>query len=189
MKLSRKRKLAYILSWIPYMLVKFVLSLIGLVVLSIVIPLFGKQSLDWPRLFWVWGNDEEEYPDWWKKAAKKENWFIKRFPCWWWYAMRNPVNNTRYWFKEREAAYSGNWATHDMEAQDLYRAGIREAHRWAYNGWFAGYRWVRIDRAPGLIYAEDPGQYSEWWIGWKVGSKVPGLGFTFQRAKERDFTV
>jgi len=176
--MNRWRKALYILSWLPVIAVKLVLILLGLVAVPLMLAIHDVDG-KWPSRgdwLWLWGNDEEGCPDWWLRMAETKGGFIARVPRWWWFAVRNPVGNHRFLLRDREAAYSGNWATRDMEAQDLIRAGITSAWRWAYNGVFAGYRkvWLSGDT------------YSEFWIGWKVGSRVPGMGFALQWRLNRE---
>lgn len=184
------RKLFHIASWIPFvLLMTFPLLMVypfaditlwqaflpvgamflGVVFVPIAIATRGQQSEDWPFIFWLWGNDEEGCPDWWFRVAENKGGFIAKFPAFWWYAVRNPVNNRRFIFKDREAKIDG-WEG-PMEAQNLIDAGVKSATRWAYSGFFAGYRrvWLKKDN-----------KYGEFWIGWKVGSTVPGLAFTMQ---------
>lgn len=182
--MSKFRKFLYILSWIPALLIKFAFWLVGLVIIPVAL-LFGSQK-KWrakeryfPRIFFLWDNKEEGCPQWWLNDAEsgEEGKFAKKFPKWWWFAIRNPVNGMRYVFKDREAKFDG-WQSHDMEAHDLLEAGVTKAARWAYSGIFAGYRVVEVDM--------DAGTYSEFWIGWKVGSDVEGMGLTIQRRKDRE---
>lgn len=178
--MNKLQKLAYILSWIPALAVKFVLWVIGLFVIPFAL-LFGsqekfeKEGRFFPKVFFLWDNKEEGLPDYWIRAAENKHIVAKTFPKWWWFANRNPVNGMRYIFKDREATYVG-WPGEPMEANDLIEAGVTEASRWAYNGAFAGYRTVKL---------EGNDEYSEFWIGWKVGSRVPGMGLTLQRRKNR----
>lgn len=183
------KKLLYIVSWIPViLLLTFPLLMVwpfvdlaawqaflpvGLIFIGavIVIPLALKFKLNMETLF-LYGNREEGCPDWWKNsaAAGEEGKLAKKFPCWWWFAVRNPVNNLRFFFKDREPTYEG-WPGDPMEAGDLLEKGVRKASRWAYSGPFAGYR---------RVWLNNNTEYSELWIGWKVGSPVPGLGFATQ---------
>ena len=153
-------KALHILSWIPIGLIKIALALLGLFVVPIALLFNG-----WPRLLWLWGNDEESPPQWFYSLGRP-------FPDWWWYAIRNPVNNTRFIFKDRAARYETNWSIRGpMEAQQLIDAGQVMAYRWASNGPFAGYR---------RVWLNGQDKYSEIWFGWKVSSIVPGMGFTMQ---------
>lgn len=173
--LSKPRKAFYILSWIPVAAVHIVLILLGLVAVPFALHLCdyepGIPRKDmWPDFFWIWGNDEEEVPRWWYNKAA-QNWLTRLFPNFWWYAIRNPVNNFRFIFKDRAANWSGNWVSDVMEPTELIENGVGEAHRWKYNGMFAGYR---------KVWLNGDGKYSEIWVGWKIGSGVPGMGFTTQ---------
>ena len=148
---------------------------LGFVFIPIAIATRGPQSKDWPFLFWLWGNNEEGCPDWWYRMAEKKGGIRAKFPTFWWYAVRNNVNNMRFIFKDREAKIEG-WEG-PMEAQNLIDAGVTKATRWAYSGPFAGYRRVWLTK---------DGKYGEFWIGWKVGSTVPGMGFNLQLRRNRE---
>lgn len=129
-------------------------------------------------IFWLWGNDEEGVPEWWMMRAKRVGGIRAKLPNWWWYAIRNPVNNFRFLFDDREAKRETNWNFDlPMEPQNLLDAGLSSAYMWSYSGIFASYR---------LVWLGEKGKYSEFWIGWKVGSPVPGMGFTTQLRLKRD---
>jgi hypothetical protein len=93
--MSKLRKLLYILSWIPALLVKFVFWLVGLVIIPVAL-LFGSQK-KWrakeryfPRIFFLWDNKEEGCPQWWLNDAEsgEEGKVAKKSqPCQW-YALR-----------------------------------------------------------------------------------------------------
>lgn len=176
--------------------VKLVLWAIGLIPIAIVVKRVGPQSRTWPWYMQPWGNDEEGMPLWWLQASLDENWFIKRYPVWWWYAMRNVVNNSRYWFAEPPTT-SLRWYTNwnqaiPMEAKQMIGAGQTSAYRWVRYKWMVGYRRVKLNLyVPGkgigdrFVFAS-AASYSEFWIGWKLGSKVPGLGLTLQLRRNRE---
>lgn len=185
MKLSSFRKFLYILSWVPVAIIHIALILLGLIVVPVALHLSEGKQDQWPDLLWVWGNDEEFVPDWWLDHASLDNWYTKSWPRWWWFAVRNPVNNFRFIFKDREADISGNWTEPRMEAQDLLDRNMRVAYRWTYNGLFAGYRCVWITVLPEAGF-ESRGEYSELWVGWKIDSIVPGMGFTLQYRRNRE---
>lgn len=162
------RKFLYILSWIPLVAVHLVAILLGLIIVPVAIEVAGEQSKNWPKVFWLWGNDEEGVPDWW----------LQRGSSFWWYAIRNPVNNFRFLFADRVPEIESNWFDeHPMESANLQKVGQSMAYRWAYSGPFAGYRQVWLNSTD---------TYSEFWIGWKIGSTVPGMGFTMQYRRNRD---
>ena len=159
--MNRLQKTLHVASWLPLLALMAVLALLGLVLVPI-----GLQFNKWPRVLWLWGNDE--YP---RSPLPGISDFV-------WLAIRNPVNNHRFIFKDYTSiGIETNWSiVQPMEAKWLLRAGFTSAWRWKWRGPFAGYRRVWID---------SPTKYSEFWIGWKVGSEVPGLGFTLQLRLKR----
>lgn len=180
------------LLWIPMAITKIVLILLGLVFVPVALltrhmTLDGKADTTnhWPDVFWLWGNDEEHCPDWWKERAKQD-WWTRYWPQFWWYAVRNPVNNLRYVFKDREASIQTDWQWKEpMEAPQLIKHNEISAYRWSWSGPFSGYRRVWITEHPDDGF-ESPGTYTELWLGFKVGSTVPGLGFAMQYRRNRD---
>jgi hypothetical protein len=172
--MTRIKKALYVLSWIPVIILKALAALLGLIMVPICL---GTVDGEFTGLFWLWGNDEEGCPEWWLeraadgKAGKVAQWF----PRFWWYAIRNPVNNSRFIFKEPKRIvinYHGNWRLQmPMEPQQLLDAGQGMAYLWRAAGPFAGYR---------RVWLNGDDRYSEVWIGWKVGSLVPGMGFATQ---------
>ena len=174
MKLPVWKKVLYVLSWIPTGLL-FAAGMIAGALFFVPLMLAisqEKNNRDVPKWF-PWGNEEEGCPDWWFKREK--HWIKDVFPRWWWFSIRNPMNNSRYWFDDRKAQYDTNWdQSVPMEAQQMIDAGVSDVYRWAYSGVFAGYR---------RVWLEDDGTYSERWFGWKVGSSVDGLGFATQNRR------
>lgn len=175
------RKLLYILSWLPMLLIKLGLFVVGLVLIPLGfltqrMTLVAVDEHHWPELLWLWGNDEDGLgPDWWLKKAATKGWFIRTFPRYWWLAFRNTTNNMRYLFKDYPLStchVETDWSLNNpMEAAWLKKAGKQSAYRWVWKKWKAGYR---------RVWLNDDARYSELWIGWKIGSDVPGCGFTLQ---------
>lgn len=155
---------------IPAAIIKLLLVLLGLIMVPVAL-MFNK----WPPFAWLWGNDEDGVPDWWLARAKDKHIVARTFPRWWWYAIRNPVNNLRFLFDDvtpdklhiRTNWNAEGWA---MEAPQMQEVGQHTAWRFVRHGWKAGYRRVWLDRDT----------YSEIWFGWKLASPVPGLGFAMQ---------
>lgn len=163
--MSKLQKLLHICSWVFLLFAKLFLAVLGLFVVPVAI------ALDWPKIFWLWYNDEEGCPNWWFIAAEHKGGFIAKFPQWWWFAIRNPVNNSRFIFKQPENyKIETNAPNENIEPHKLLEYDMRSAYRWNYSGPFAGFRYVKLkgDR-----------HYNEFWIGWKM-SKIPGMGFTSQ---------
>lgn len=181
--MSRLRKILYIISWSPALAAKAILWFIGLFVVAYCVRK-NDQSTNWPNWAELWGNLEEGYP-------------IKSgVSAWWWYAMRNPVNNSRYIFKDRVPEIETNWEIeHEfdfpeylpMEPGEMAERWQMMAYRWAWSGPFAGYRrvWIHKPKTIDDDFVIRPKKYSEFWIGWKVGSKVPGMGLTLQLRRNR----
>jgi hypothetical protein len=182
-------KLFYVISWLPALLAKLILAILGIIAVPLALP-FGSQER-WeekkhyfPKLFFIWDNKEEGYPAWWPKYIARQEpdstgrkivqFLREKMPRFWWFAVRNPVNGFRYIFKDREAKFEG-WQSKEMEAHNLIEAGVTHASRWAYSGVFAGYRSIKLN---------GDGTYNEFWIGWKVGSDVEGMGLTLQNRKD-----
>lgn len=175
-------KVIYALSWVPALMIKASLALVGLLMVPFVLK-FREGRFD--RLWWIWGNDaylhdptseqdKDGPPQWWLEDAEKTGGLPAKFPAFWWYAIRNPVGNMRFIFENRSANLSTNWI-HDIfgliEADDLVKAGKNMAFVWRYAGPFASYRRVWLNGSD---------KYSEIWIGWKVGTDTAGMGFTAQ---------
>lgn len=201
----------YILSWIPVGILNFALLLFGI---PLVGYLSRKPMSRWPSWTWIWQNDgdatdeslgaaggDHDIPRWYlKKYYDGKPWLslrlgenmggydpdtlfvfarysmrVRRFQ---YMALRNPVNNHRFIFDDVIFwKTAGDPAAFDTEGVDLVARGIRSASGWRWSGFFAGYR---------RIWLKGPGKYSEFYIGWKVGSRVPGLGFTLQTRFNRD---
>ena len=160
-------KLLHILSWVVLGLIKLALALLGLFVVPIAL-----KFKHWPKILWLWHNAEGSAPAWFYRKALDASGPMFWWPDWWWYAIRNPVNNARFIFKDREASIETNWPiAAPMEAQQMIAIGQGMAYRWAWSGPFAGYR---------CVWLNGQDKYSEIWFGWKVGSTVPGMGFTMQ---------
>jgi len=166
-------KFLHILSWIPVAIIKITLALLGLFVIPIAL-LFDKESTNWPKLFWLWGN-QENVPTWWFNYVLNAPFYKAVFYRWWWYAIRNPVNNAQFIFDDPgEVNVKTNWSiAKGMEAPQMIKADQRMAYMWRWSGPFASYRRVWLNG-----FQMD--SYSEIWFGWKVGSTVPGMGFTMQ---------
>jgi hypothetical protein len=176
------------LLWPVFVVIKLVGVVLGLAVVPLALATRnitvekGDHSGHWPDMFWLWGNDEEGCPEWWftraanGKAGKVAQWF----PQFWWYAIRNPVNNMRYLFDDvslSDCYYKSNWQwDKPMEAQQIREAGMGSAFYYIQHSWMSGFR---------KVWLNSDGRYSEFWIGWKLASGVPGLGFAMQLRLKR----
>jgi len=183
--------IVFLLQWFPLVLVwlvNFVYPVadltwwqvilpVGVVPLGLVIVPFALLFNANMKTFPIYGNREEGYPDWFDDYAQKY-WYKKLWPRWWWFTIRNSVNNLRYLFDDSKPFKTIGWQDEVMEAHTLIAAGVKSASRWRYRGLMAGYRKVWLNK--------DGETYGEMWFGWKVGSRVPGLGFTTQLRLKAD---
>lgn len=174
-----------ILCWIPFVIAKLILAIAGLIAVPLALgtrylslEVLDKETVrnHWPDIFWLWGNDEHGCPDWWFRKAKEGHWFMKTFPEFWWYAVRNPVNNLRFLFDDVDASELSdivtNWHPYMMmEPNNLIKEEVSMAYYLVRYKWKVGFR---------IVWLGNPDKYSEIWFGWKIASGVPGLGFTTQ---------
>jgi hypothetical protein len=141
-----------LVNWTVFAAVKLTLVVIGLVAVKMALR-HGLDSDFWPSRYWLWGNEEEGYPAWSPVSPYK------------WYAIRNPVNNLRLLF--HEPRFLTVLGTPNMDTTP----GLQ--WRYAYGGWKDSFRvtWGKVRPFKGK---------KEFYIGWKIGSNVPGVGFTLQ---------
>jgi len=164
----------YILSWIPVGIINLALLLIGIPIVGY----FARWPQErWPSWTWLWQNDEDQGdPNWYQLRFPELSPYMRRFR---YMAFRNPVNNHRFVFKEpRTFKTAGDPEAFNYDGKSLLAAGIRSSSGWRYSGLFAGYK---------RTWLKGPGKYSEIYFGWKVGSPVPGLGFTVQLRFNRPY--
>lgn len=189
-RMNPLKKLLYILSWLPVGALNLVLLLVGIPIVAY----FARWPMRrWPSWTWLWQNDgdakdvslgaaggDHDIPRWYLKkyGPNGEGWsaYKLRFV---YMALRNPVNNHRFIFDDVLFwKTAGDESAFDTEGSDLVRQGLTSVSGWRYAGLIAGYR---------RIWLTGPDTYSEFYIGWKVGSQVPGLGFTLQIRLKREF--
>lgn len=180
-------KFLHMIQWFVVILITIPFILLGALV---VIPLALLFKADM-RTLPIWGNREEGYPAWFDVYVQ-DYWYKKIFPRWWWFSFRNSLNNARFFFDDSKPYDVDGWQPASMEAHDLMIANIRSASRWSYRGITAGWRrvWLTTVKKDIKLYKwvlVSAGEYyNELWFGWKVGSSVPGMGFTTQVRLYRD---
>ena len=165
-------KLFHIIQWLFVIALIIPLMIFGGVIVIPFALLFNADMKNLP----LYGNREEGYPEWFDNYVQAF-WYKNIFPRWWWFAVRNPLNNMRFLFSDKDEFKTDGWDKKSMEAHDLLEAGVAVASRWNYRGAFAGYR---------RVWLNGDNKYSELWFGWKVGSVVPGLGFATQLRLKRE---
>lgn len=210
-RLSKTKKIAYIISWIPVLLLQTfpVLLLaplykwmplpllaygapVGLRFLGVVmVPLGlvltrGKMN----GIFWLWGNDEEGCPDrWLDKMAK-----LTINPDDEWH--QRAVDRLRrmfprfWWYAIRNSLGNFRFLFKDYPLDECYVHTNwvinqpMEAKQMRIAGVRKAWMWVAKGWKAGyrVVWLEGHDRYSERWYGWKVGGEtVPGCGFTWQR--------
>lgn len=148
-----KRLLIIGVTWSVFAAITLVMIFLGVFMVGIALKLYGRQSNQWPKLFWPWGNDEEGYPAWTDVGPYR------------WYAIRNKANNMRFAFL-KEPKVVRAFGSLNMEA-----AGFKWRYR--YGGWMDSFRltWGKAKPKKGK---------NELYVGFKIGSSVPGLWWTAQ---------
>jgi len=194
--MNKLLKILYIMSWIPIAFIKLIIVIMGLVLTPFFLinrtqEHFNLDGRYFAKLWKPWDNLEEGCPKWWRDKCALQSWkdadgiankFVafmrKTFPRWWWFAIRNPANGTRFIFKDRITfKMESDVPNGEIEPHQLIGKGLTSGYKWRYDGPFAGYKEVSINA---------DGTYNEKWFGWKIGSEVPGLGFTVQYRKNGD---
>jgi hypothetical protein len=150
---------------LPYALVQWascIVFKVALIVLGLIAVPIALAFKEWPKILWLWGNDEEGCPDWWLNMEKPKVKDI--FPRWWWYVIRNPINNFRFLFDEPENVKT--YGEDELESKTGFQ------WRYRHSTFLDSFRctWGEPRKSEGK---------REFYIGWKLGSSVPGLGFAF----------
>lgn len=140
---------------IPLLAIRFLLALIGLVV----VPFTDRLTNP------IYGNREDPCP---------RIWFRPDDPFWlrdyMWRAIRNPTNNLRYLFEAPPYDYKGTYNCDHAVRQD----GELSAWRLVHEGIYVEYWYLRRLKDGGLF---------EFRVGWKF-SGVPGFAPTIQLRRE-----
>ena len=149
-----------VLFWIPTLLVRLVLIVIGFVA----VPITSRRHP-------IWGNNEHPFPPTWFMKGKRPGWrdYV-------WRAWRNPANNVRYLLTE--PLYPNVYGPDKMTPDHVTRVQ-RKRSSWQFvrSGLFSEFWYQRrIDR-PGKLP-----QFFEFRIGWKFGG-IEGFGPTLQLRK------
>ncbi len=144
-----------------------IFTLIGIILGLFIVPYCIRQN-EWPKWAWLWGNDQEGYPDWFVKKAAN-SWYRKYWPKFHWFAIENPFNNLRFLISEPKDV-----KTYPRTAR-IYAAGgdymELGGFRWRYRtgGWMDS---LRLTFGP----VDPEGKGREIYVGPKIGSTTPGVG-------------
>jgi len=152
---------------------KAVLVLLGLAAVPVALWQYDKTG-GWPTTLDLWHNDEDPVwglPFWYTERYAPYHWAAKRFPRFWWFAVRNPANNMRRWFRQRSFKESG-WDGY-MDPRVARAAGKRAIFRYRWNGLLAD-MWV-------IVILSDTRHFRAR-LGWKLGQWDLGeyAGFAMQ---------
>jgi len=129
--------------------------------------------------FRFWATSDNGNPDKWGENPRPD--WAYQMPWlgrYWYCAYRNPVGGLDRIFQDTDEYNTyGTWLETEMEPKDLIAAGQLSGLRWRTYKWMDGIRYVKLNWP-------DP-TYREHWLGFKIGSPVKGLGFTFQNRFRR----
>jgi len=148
------KRLPYaVIQWALCACIKAALWIVGLV--AVPLSLVGDGRKRTPSIFWLWGNDEKGF----RNQDFDSVWKLYLDRC-----FRNPVGNHNYLFDEPNDYQE--YGEPNLESKD----GVQWRYR--HTKYLDSFR-VTFGkrRAKGK---------KEIYIGWKIGSSVPGLGFTTQ---------
>ena len=153
--------------WPVFVVLKFIFWLLGLVLVPL--SFLGDGLERPPRLLWLWGNDEVGF--------RNED-FGGYGEMLWDRMMRNPVGNSKYFLEWlfgdpqqfEQFGVARMLANHVDGVDPLESDGF--LWRWRQKGVLSSFR-MTFGRAR-------PEGKREIYIGFKLGSSVPGIGFTFQ---------
>ena len=150
-----------ILIWPLFILLKLALGVIGI----IAAPLYIATGWRW---LWLWGNDEKGFTN---------DDFEEVGPLLWDRIVRNASGNTKYALEKvfgdpRDYDERSNFKLKDLEYRDPMEAP----------GFKIRYRRVGALESIRITYGEPHARdgKKEYYGGFKIGSNVPGFGFTWQ---------
>ena len=155
---------------------RLLVAILGVLTVPVALFWYDKTG-KWLRLLDTWHNFNDpvwDLPVWYTERYAPAHWCAKRFPRFWWFAIRNPANNMRLWFKEPETYYekAGGWEG-PMEPRFAREQG-RTLWRYRYSGAFSEL-WV--------IHAWNENRHFRFRMGWKLGQRDGGtdaLGYAIQ---------
>ena len=147
------------LLWAPMLVLRAVVAALGLVMVPLMLAFTNRPA--W--LFRPW-YDPTGVAQWWPAYVEREgNAFVKRFPMFWWFAIRNPANGLR--------TYSGlacdvfqsqlKWRDNDLPTnpKPLRATGKRLGWFYAWHGVYSGF-WACV--------LWNKTHHAKFRIGWKL---------------------
>ena len=144
--------------------------------LAVPVALFCyDRTKKWPRVLNTWHNLQDpvdRLPFWYTDNYAPAHWAAKHLPRFWWFAVRNPANNMRRWFKQPKTYKQRGWPG-PMEPKFARKHG--PLWRYRYSGLLGEFWYIRP-------WGED--RHFRFRIGWKIGQREPGikdtLGYAIQ---------
>jgi hypothetical protein len=149
------RKILFIAIWALVIPVKALTALLGFLVTPITYRYRDTDFKDVPRALRPWTNPEDwkggwldypgSLPTWWQVS---EGSGFKAFYKY--HAIRNPANGLRNFSAfsldvvKEKVCYTTPRYFKDYEPQDIKAAGLKSARYWAWQGWKAGFQYVRV---------------------------------------------
>jgi hypothetical protein len=167
------RFLVHLLVALSYIPVRLSIVLLGLVLVPLALWYYDRTGR-WPWLLKTWHNPEDpvwDLPSWYAEHYAPAHWAAKRFPRFWWFAVRNPANGMRTWFKPRATYKDIKWrgSVDPVTA----RANGGSVFRYRYSGLLAEFWYIR---------AWNPERHFRFRLGWKLGQPLGenALGYALQ---------
>lgn len=164
-------RLIVALAFLP---VRLSFALAGLVVVPVCLLWYDRTGR-WPRLLETWHNRNDpawDLPEWYTERYSQTHAIAKRFPRWWWFAVRNPANNMRFWFREPDSYIDEKWEGPVTPANARLNGG--SIFRYRHSGLLAEFWYIRaMGRRHHLRFR----------LGWKLGQTDSGhdaLGYAVQ---------
>jgi hypothetical protein len=177
------------LLWLPMAALKAVTILCGLVAVPLMLLTDNRPAWLWRP--WANPSDGIHGPDWWSRYLElRGNWLAKRFPSFWWSAVRNPANGLRTYrfvtvkIDPNRVESRGNYLP--TNPGPLRRAGGRVGWFYAWHGLYSGF-WLCVAwtdakhmklRLGWKILPEDKDEVEEW--------RADGAGFAMAFLPWRD---
>jgi hypothetical protein len=164
-------RLLVALAFLP---VRLLVGLMGLVLVPIALWRYDRTGR-WPKVLDTWHNFRDpvwNLPKWYTDRYAPRHWLGKHFPRVYWFAIRNPANNMRLWFKEPEDFSQRGWVG-PMEPGTARAAGFT-LWRYRYSGLLSEF-WV--------IHPWNEKRHFRFRLGWKLGQKdgdTDALGYAIQ---------
>lgn len=204
-----------LLQWCVKCPVELLLSLLGLIIVPIALPFrntdestaqpFTQYPGTWklvtlPRWAWLWSNDRDgawgDTRGWWDANAAFKGGCTRFANMFWWLAVRNPVNNTRFldWFACNVAtegfvlAYAGAQAVKDKVGKGGWQFVRGQAGKRRWYGFYLVHEYKRFP-GRGLVirlgFKIEPNDVLK---DWSSDPQKAWIGMTYRVAPWKDIS-